>query len=276
VFRLFGTQFTLACQVKGHQDWIRALDFAPTLHGTSNEAVFLASSSQDKTIRVWKISRRAPGSSKGEETVGLSLRAFIDGPIFKAGENVWQVSIESLLLGHEDWVYSVKWKPLDAGTGMASSNTTIRSQGDAEGMCVLSASMDRSMMIWRPDAASGIWINEVTVGELAPSALGFYGGVWSPHGDAILANGYGGSLHLWKNQDLQTGNWQPQLTPSGHSASVVDFAWAKTGQFLISVSHDQVLQKSSSCLLMLQFSRLVPSSLFWHLVSYSNAILSWL
>ncbi|CAM6085995.1 unnamed protein product [Calypogeia fissa] len=226
-------EFSLACQVKGHQDWIRALDFSSTSHSTAFDTVFLASSSQDKSIRIWKISRRAAQSKDGEETLEMSLRSFIDGPIFKAGEDIWQVSMESLLLGHEDWVYSVRWRPHGSGVGMEASNAT------EESMCVLSASMDRSMMIWRPDAASGIWINEVTVGELAPSALGFYGGVWSPQGDAILANGYGGSLHLWKNLNLQAGDWQPQLTPSGHSASVADFAWAKTGQFLISVSHDQ-------------------------------------
>ncbi|KAL3676690.1 hypothetical protein R1sor_026638 [Riccia sorocarpa] len=80
-------------------------------------------------------------------------------------------------------------------------------------------------------------MNEVTVGELGHTALGFYGGVWGPQGDAILAHGYGGSLHLWR--EVESHEWEPQLTPSGHFAPVMDVAWSKTSQFLLSVSNDQ-------------------------------------
>lgn len=159
-----------------------------------------------------------------KEDIGLT--SYIEGPTFMASSSSYQVSLESLLLGHEDWVYSVEWQP----PGTKNQQT----------MSVLSASMDKMMMIWRPEKTTGIWVNAVTVGELSHSALGFYGGHWAPDGNSILAHGYGGSFHLWRNVGVDYENWQPQKVPSGHFSSVSDIAWARSGEYLLSVSHDQV------------------------------------
>ncbi len=52
------------------------------------------------------------------------------------------VTMEALLVGHEDWVFSAAWQPdQDAAESAAP--------------CLLSASMDRTMMLWRPEASSG-------------------------------------------------------------------------------------------------------------------------
>ncbi|KAL2608650.1 hypothetical protein R1flu_027223 [Riccia fluitans] len=234
-------QFVMVCKVKAHFDWVRSLDFKVPASGSTKAMVYLASGSQDKTIKVWKIARRE-SDIVNQDTAGsslkldLSLKTFIDGPVFKVGDSVWQVSLDSLLLGHEDWVYSVRWQPSGSGISFELGGSSDDGLQD-EGMCVLSASMDRTMMIWKPSTESGIWMNEVTVGELGHTALGFYGGVWGPQGDAILAHGYGGSLHLWR--EVESNEWEPQLTPSGHFAPVMDVAWSKTNQFLLSVSNDQ-------------------------------------
>ncbi|XP_024542072.1 elongator complex protein 2 isoform X1 [Selaginella moellendorffii] len=219
-------KFTHACKLKGHQDWIRGLDFSGIVHQEDGvESLFLASSSQDRNIRIWKIRSRSPGAASR----GPSLRTYIEGPVFRAGKETWQISLESLLVGHEDWVYSVRWQPL--------------LKNKVQPMSVLSSSMDKTMMVWRPEAKSGIWMNEVTVGELGQTAFGFYGGVWSPGGDAILAHGFNGSFHLWK--EVSTG-WMPQLVPSGHFGPVVDVAWASNGQFLLTASHDQTTRVFTS------------------------------
>lgn len=215
------------CHLKGHHDWIRALDFSLPMKDDSGLSVFLASSAQDRIIRMWKISRRRSFSKDLDTPLQPSLKMYIEGPIFKAEGNLWQVSLESLLVGHEDWVYSIRWQPPQ---DVDIDGTPCQS------MCVLSASMDRTMMIWRPEPNSGIWMNVVTVGELGHTALGFYGGAWGPQGNAILAHGYSGSLHLW----CKVGeDWKPQLVPSGHSAPVVDLSWGNNDQFLLSASHDQ-------------------------------------
>ncbi|OIW12916.1 hypothetical protein TanjilG_15836 [Lupinus angustifolius] len=224
-------KFVHACELKGHTDWIRSLDFSLPIciNGEANN-IFLVSSSQDKGIRIWKMAlcgsmSNGHGTYRKEE---ISLSSYIEGPVLLAGSSSYQVSLESLLIGHEDWVYSVKWQP---------PLKSVIGDEYYQPQSILSASMDKTMMIWQPEKTSGVWMNVVTVGELSHCALGFYGGHWSPNGDSILAHGYGGSFHLWKN--VGNDNWLPQKVPSGHFSSVTDIAWARSGDYILSVSHDQ-------------------------------------
>ncbi|KAK3036706.1 hypothetical protein RJ639_030530, partial [Escallonia herrerae] len=219
-------KFIHACELKGHTDWIRSLDFSlPISINGETDSLLLVSSSQDKGIRIWKMALR--DSHNKIEEVGLA--SYIKGPVFVAGSSAFQISLESLLIGHEDWVYSVEWEPPSSVDGISCHQP----------QSILSASMDKTMMIWQPEMTTGIWMNVVTVGELSHCALGFYGGHWSPHADSILAHGYGGSFHLWKNIGVNFDNWQPQKVPSGHFAAVTDISWARSGDYLLSVSHDQ-------------------------------------
>lgn len=228
-------QFVRACELKGHTDWIRSLDFSLPVC-TSGEAIsiLLVSSSQDKVIRIWKMALR--GSSANTQSTCrkevISLASYIEGPVLVTGSSSYQVSVESLLIGHEDWVYSVQWEP----PSTAPSDGVSCQQPSS----ILSASMDKTMMIWQPEKTTGIWMNVVTVGELSHSALGFYGGHWSPDGRSILAHGYGGAFHLWRNVGVDIDNWQPQKVPSGHFAAVMDISWSRSSDYLLSVSHDQV------------------------------------
>ncbi|CAA7395598.1 unnamed protein product [Spirodela intermedia] len=229
-------KFLQSCTLKGHTDWIRSLDFSLPVHSKSGESsIFLVSSSQDKNIRIWKISLLTSpvnhNSQHKERKDEKGLASYIEGPKLVAGSFSYQISLESLLIGHEDWVYSVEWHP----PLPVSTNVTERCQP----LSILSASMDKTMMIWRPEKTTGIWVNAVTVGELSHCALGFYGGHWGPLGDSILAHGYGGSFHLWRDAGCGFENWLPQKVPSGHFGAVSDISWARSGEYLLSVSHDQ-------------------------------------
>lgn len=253
---LYLIQFIKACELKGHTDWIRSLDFSlPIIAENGTSSILLVSSSQDKCIRIWKV------ACKDLPDEGLGLLSYIKGPSFTTGGFSYQVLLESLLIGHEDWVYSAKWQP------------PVRNDKEGHGwyqpQSILSASMDKTMMIWRPEKTTGIWVNMVMVGELSHCALGFYGGHWGPAGDSILAHGYGGSFHMWRDVGSEKENWQPQVVPSGHSAVVTDIAWAKSGEYLLSVSHDQVMNTISLCVpnvvseSFLDFAFLVSSNHNW-------------
>jgi elongator complex protein 2 len=99
------------------------------------------------------------------------------------------VILDAVLSGHEDWVFSVRWHP----RMQRADGTTYQP------LCLLTASMDKSMMIWRPDPNSSLWLNDVRVGEVGGHTLGLFGGVFGPQGRAILAHGYNGAFHLWRN-----------------------------------------------------------------------------
>ncbi|CAH8337648.1 unnamed protein product [Eruca vesicaria subsp. sativa] len=184
-------KFTSVCELKGHTDWIRSLDFSLSEETTSS--IMLVSSSQDKVIRIWKLVLRGDVGSWQKE---ITLASYIEGPVFISGTFTYQISVESVLIGHEDWVYSVEWQP----------PVTDQQQP----LSILSASMDKTMMIWRPEKKTD--------------------------GASILAHGCGGSFHLWRNVSgsKESENWQMQKAPSGHFAAVTDITWARTGEYLLS------------------------------------------
>lgn len=91
-------------------------------------------------------------------------------------------------------------------------------------MRLLSASFDKSMIIWKQHEPAGIWVEDVRVGEVGGNSLGFYGCKFGPDGRHILGHDYQGSFHIWKySHDIE--KWVPRSTPSGHSSEVVDLCW---------------------------------------------------
>ena len=80
----------------------------------------------------------------------LSLDAYAVGdryapkPQFSTPQGQYTAFLEALLVGHEDWVHSVQWQG-SSGPGL-----------QAQPLCLLSTSMDRTMMLWRPDPATGL------------------------------------------------------------------------------------------------------------------------
>jgi elongator complex protein 2 len=88
------------------------------------------------------------------------------------------VTMEAVLTGHDGWVYSVVWEP----TGS---------------MRLLTASMDKCLVVWEPDADSGVWLESVRVGDVGGQAVGYFGGAFGPAGDRIVGHSYFGGLHSW-------------------------------------------------------------------------------
>ena len=82
-------------------------------------SLMLASCSQDAVIRLWSITKRNKGEGNGEEK-DLAKQAQM--PELQTKQNIFAVNkptctvsysiqLESVLLGHEDWIYSVCWHP---------------------------------------------------------------------------------------------------------------------------------------------------------------------
>ncbi|CAO1304756.1 unnamed protein product [Diamesa tonsa] len=210
--------FTKVETLSGHEDWVRGLDF--TVEESSGD-LLLASSSQDSFIRLWRISARSEGSQR--KIVDPEDVLQIEERTFKVNNMKFALSLESVLQGHENWVYSVDWcKDKDTGA-----------------LQLLSSSMDKSMIIWTLDVESGIWSEKVRVGEVGGNSLGFYGAKFRSNGKSIIGLGFQGSFHLWSQNSDNESLWEPGVIVSGHFKEVKDIGWEPEGEFLISISMDQ-------------------------------------
>ena len=125
-------QFTRGPVLKGHEDWIRGLAFAST-----ETDIFLASASQDRYLRLWRITKQSTTTSNLNDTDAL-LTAALGGESYPLtlSDSPYTITFSALLPGHDDWVFTVTFHPSDPE-------------------CLLSASADASLIIWRPEASSG-------------------------------------------------------------------------------------------------------------------------
>lgn len=223
----------LVATLTGHEGWIRSLDIIEE-KSDSNSDLLIASASQDKYIRIWRVHQgidlpsviiEDDDSRLGSVAKSLSSKA----QRFDSAGMEYTLSFEALLLGHEDWVYTAKWH----------KNTS--------GLRLLSASADSSLSLWEPEPTSGVWICNTRLGEISVqkgsttatgSAGGFFSGLWLGTGESVTCLGRTGSWRVW-NQTINNGPWQSQLGIGGHIGDVKGVAWAKDGSYLLSTSSDQ-------------------------------------
>ena len=229
--------YELQATLTGHEGWIRSLDFAVERHAGSHD-LLLASASQDKYIRLWRFYRRpeeAPVDANGfRDLAAIAAKKSLSNKSQQVGEpgHKYNVSFEALLIGHEDWIYTARWAPLNPG----NTSPTL-----------LSASADNSIAIWRADESSGVWVCHTRLGEISAqkgsttatgSTGGFWIGIWQPRGQGIASLGRTGSWRTWIYNSLDD-TWQQQLGISGHTKEVQGLAWAPDGSYLLSAGSDQ-------------------------------------
>ncbi|KAH8881510.1 WD domain-containing protein [Thozetella sp. PMI_491] len=224
-------EFQLQATLPGHENWIRSLEFVQEKPGQEGD-LLLASASQDKYIRLWRVHQGTALSALNLDAMS-SMGALLPGNKLhkmKAGGKDYCVIFEALLLGHEDWVYSAKWSRTAAGK-----------------LQLLSASADNSLSIWEADPDSGIWVTTARLGEVSRdkgattatgSVGGFWTGVWSPSGASVLTLTRMGSFRRWEFDEAQD-QWIQQIAISGHIQAVTGISWSCNGSYLLSTSTDQ-------------------------------------
>lgn len=273
----------------GHQDWITCFSwldqFTPFDNTTERKESLLASSGHDAKIRLWKFStypsiRDGDDGNlelKGDDSDGLENsdddEANIDDLEEEEGEarlivnhataTTTAVSLEALLLGHEEPVTSLTWR-----------HQTKKSDKP----CLLSSSMDRTILLWMEEAddspgatGAGVWVPISRVGSaggilggpIGASLMGFVDATFSPvDASRIVGHGYGGSIHFWtqevpseeivdgesddyvapdeEDEAIVTARWVADPGITGHLRSVVDMEWdPNDGEYLLTVSMDQ-------------------------------------
>ncbi|NWR14117.1 ELP2 protein, partial [Emberiza fucata] len=234
-------QFQKTLILPGHEDWIRGVEWA-----VCGEDLFLASCAKDCLIRIWKVCKKL---KQLPETEDDSIK--LKGNIFtvKDADISYAVSLESVLAGHENWVYAAHWQPSFSKDGSMQ-----------QPMRILSASMDKTVIIWEPDKESGVWLEQasVRVGEVGGNTLGFFDCQFSPDGSMIIAHAFHGALHLWKQDTINKKEWTPEVVISGHFNSVEDVKWDPEGEFVISVGVDQTTR------LFAPWKRKEETEVTWH------------
>jgi elongator complex protein 2 len=237
--------FTFVTSLVGHEGWIRSLAFAQETEDSDSD-ILLASASQDKYIRLWRIHKgeHLPTASRAsrDPALGSVGRTLSNKPHwFSPRESeTYSITFEALLFGHEDWIYSARWH---------------RRHGPSEKSKIqlLSASADNSLAIWEQDEESGIWLPTTRLGEISAqkgattatgSTGGFWVGLWSPNGDTVVSLGRTGSWRLWKqeldgDQESSAVLWKQGIGISGHVKEVKDLCWATDGSYLLSTGLDQ-------------------------------------
>ncbi|KAJ1993822.1 Elongator subunit elp2 [Coemansia spiralis] len=194
----------------------------------------------------------------------LSTRAHLITATVGESQNVYAVSLDSVLIGHDGWVHSVAWSQSQ--------------QSDGEnGPLLVTASGDSSVMVWTPDRDAGVWSSVARLGEVGGAVLGFLGAAMDPAGTSICAHGYHGSFHMWRlktkplsaagdNSASSATTWIPEPSPSGHFGSVQDVCWDPHGNYLLSVSTDQTARLYAPWIKLKQNESSTEQRIFkgWH------------
>ncbi|EGO60378.1 hypothetical protein NEUTE1DRAFT_75384 [Neurospora tetrasperma FGSC 2508] len=244
-------EFTPQATLPGHENWIRSLDFIREKPKSEAESdILLASASQDKYIRIWRIHQGSALSmpTSAASDASAAAAALTPGPANKIHKikvegadpatNKYCIMFEALLLGHEDWIYTARWCRSPTSTTSDSSEGTLQ---------LLSASADNSLSIWESDPESGIWITVARLGEVSRekgattatgSIGGFWTGMWSPSGTTVITLGRTGSWRRW-DWDSDDQAWKQNFAVSGHTRAVTGISWSRNGVYLLSTSSDQ-------------------------------------
>ena len=227
-------EFKLQSTLTGHEGWIRSLAFTAESNETGSD-LLLSSASQDKYIRLWRIhkgdvlpaaAKRSPDDLLSKITSSFSTKAHR----FAIDQSKYSISFEALLLGHDDWIYSVAWSPKSTG-----------------GLRLLSASADNSLAIWEPEEQSGVWVPTARLGQISAqkgsttatgSTGGFWLGLWSPSAEQVVSLGRTGSWRSWIH-NTQDDSWMQGIAVTGHVKAVTGIAWDPAGNYILSTSSDQ-------------------------------------
>ncbi|KAM5158488.1 elongator complex protein 2 isoform 2-T2 [Mantella aurantiaca] len=203
-------QFKKTQLLPGHEDWVRDVEFA-----ISGKDMYLASCSQDSFIRIWKIIAKSALDSEKIEHELKENNIKLKENVFTIKENdsefTYAVTLETVLAGHENSVYAVHWQP------------SFRKDGSiVQPMSLLSASMDKTMILWEPDEESGVWLEQ---DEWIPMVVisGHFNSVqglrWDPDGEFILTVGTDQTTRLfapWKRKDQAQITWHEIARPQIH------------------------------------------------------------
>jgi len=195
-------------RLEGHTDTITNISFSP-------DGKFIASSSKDKTVKLWN----RDGSEKKSALQGKYRNEFTsvafspDSQIVAAGNKdnkiyLWRLNgtLITTLTGHGDWVTNIRFSP--------------------DGKTIVSASRDNTVRLWKID---GTQMKKLEGHNSTVNIVRF-----SPDGQTIASASEDGTIKLWSSDSKK-----PQTIDS---PGVLDIAFDRDSKTLSVASRDDTLK----------------------------------
>lgn len=239
-----GGQWNERLALTGHHNWITWLSTIAVPDEQSRPALYIASASLDRTIRIWKIvsSDVMTGESVSNKNALLELVPQRTTFVSSAGV-VYSCVTDALALGHDGAVYYARFLPPVSDT--RPSISTVR---------IVSGSADRSVIVWR-QGWGGVWSTDAQLGNVntmgsigTDHTFAFYATSMYADGDEtwIVGAASTGAILFWKRTEAETG-WTAQAPITGHCGRVEACVWGETpttsiaasASFLLTLSQDQ-------------------------------------
>ncbi|VEP18621.1 conserved hypothetical protein [Hyella patelloides LEGE 07179] len=243
--------------IEGHEQYVVSLDWHPHKN-------LLASSSIDRTVRIWDTSTQECLQVLEHDNYAWSIAWSHNGKMLASASHdqtakLWDAETGHCLhtlSGHQNWLWSVAWSKCDRTIVTGSHDQTAKFWDVSTGQC-LKTFQGYIGSIWSltwhedgqnlysgsGDHALRQW--QVATGECLKTTTGNRQTVWaispSPNYKTFASGGASKIVWIW---DIETGQARHAL--SGHEGSIWRTYWSPDGQTLGSISNDCTIRLWSS------------------------------
>jgi small GTP-binding protein len=205
---------TLRQVLHGHADRINRIAWSP-------DGRFLASPSDDKTIRIW------------DAVDGGECAAILEGHTNVVNSVAWSPNNSWLVSGSDDRTIQIwdatNWRTVKTLGGQSGGIVTVEWSHDGQ---LLASGSEKRITLWRTESWENIQVFDISLDTINSIA-------WSPDDNAIVFGGVAiGKTDSFELLNIETGNILWKITAKNHVRCVL---WAPDGSQIASCSNDDMI-----------------------------------